>query len=261
MSQDVDQGHDLQGLLCGQSRDTLQREKGELPQQQSHFFRLPLELRRQVYVHHLGSLTSEKRPYESRRLDLLLTNRQIYHEARMIPFQHNVFEFVKWNGTGLLYCEQFLRKLCLWQRRSVRSLVLDVLAVSINGGCYLEHWLEVCNGLAYCHAETTSPESRSESVNLRSLNLTINGLFMKSGRDTFDINATWVAEGLAKLTSMQLLEITFVTAQGIDQDVLARFFVDLQDRLPETKIVCKMTHKGREGMVYIPVSWPAFSAY
>ncbi len=221
-------------------------------QQQSHFFHLPFEIRLSIYIHLLGCMTPDKHPHNfqlKRRhelaVDLLLVNRQIYREARLVPFQHNVFDFAQWNGTGLLYCDLFLRRLRPWQRRGVRTIILDVLAISITSPGHTQRWLDLCNELG-CPEQGTSCEA--DSAGLTTLRLKISGCIMGGGRHTFDINSHWVEDGLLELTSLRLLEIT-VDTEGVDEGLLPKFIADLRRKLCKAEIVLKKMHRGKSSVL------------
>ncbi|KIW86982.1 uncharacterized protein Z519_12447 [Cladophialophora bantiana CBS 173.52] len=232
--------------------------------QQSHFFRLPFEIRLLIYIHLLSSMAPEKHPrdiqlkhHHELALELLLVNRQIYREARLVPFQHNAFDFAKWNGTGLLYCDLFLRRLRPWQRRGLRTIILDVLAISLTSPSHMQRWLGLCNELG-CPEQGTNREA--ESARLATLRLTISGCIMTGGRHTFDINSRWVGDGLLKLTSLRLLEMT-VDTEGVDEGLLPKFVADLRRKLCKAEIVLKKMHRGKSSVLYLPVSSAAISCY
>jgi len=217
---------------------------------QALFFRLPSELRLMVYIHLLGRCTPPEPAYDVHvsgrhqlTLDMLLVNRQIYTEARLIPFRYNSFEFAKWNGTGLLFCQSFLRRLQDWQRKNVRSMNLDIPGTMLTSEASSGRWLDLCGELG-C--------SENKGEGLAKLRLTISGCIMKCGQDTFNIKATWIARGLLQLSSLQSLEI-IVNATGIDRGLLTMFADDLQHRLKEVKIVVKVGDRGRTSTVYLSV--------
>ncbi|KAJ9498498.1 hypothetical protein H2202_006185 [Exophiala xenobiotica] len=212
------------------------------------FIRLPLEIRLVIYTHCLATPL----PYSydihnlghQLTLDLLLVNHQIYDEARLIPFQQNVFNFDKWNGTGLFYCQSFLRYLQFWQRASIRNIRLNVLGVTLICETGVGRWLDLCGELAGC--------SGRKDEGLKTLQLTISGC-ITNWKSTFDLNAPWVAHGLLKLHSLQTLEVTAVT-EGVNFDLLTEFIGDVQSRLHEVKITLKTLAKGKQSIVYFPVS-------
>jgi len=211
------------------------------------FLRLPLEVRLVIYTHCLARpLQHAYNIHNLGRqlmLDLLLVNHQIYHEARLIPFQENVFDFDKWNGTGLYYCQSFLRHLQFWQRLHVRKIKLNVLAVSLICETGVGGWLDLCRQLG-C--------SGRKDEGLKALQLTISGCITK-WEETFDQNAPWVVDGLLKLHSLQILEVTVVT-EGEKFDLLTEFISNIQSRLDQVRIALKTIAKGKQSTVYFPVS-------
>src|SRR5947209_19167819 len=52
--------------------------------------------------------------------DLFLVCRQIYHEARLIPFQNSEFSFQRWYGSGTAECLKFFEQLQPWQTSALR---------------------------------------------------------------------------------------------------------------------------------------------
>jgi hypothetical protein len=218
------------------------------------FLRIPLEVRLVIYMHCL--VTPLQHAYNIHKLghqltlDLLLVNHQIYDEARLVPFQHNVFDFAKWNGTGLFYCQSFLRCLQVWQRVNVRNIKLDVLAVALACERGVERWLDLCGKLG---------RSERKDEGLKTLQLIISGCIMKC-KETFDISAPWVACGLLKLHALQSLEVTVVD-EGVNLDLLTTFISNVQRRLCEVKIALKTIARGKQSTLYFPVSLKAISRY
>jgi hypothetical protein len=218
------------------------------------FLLLPLEVRLVIYTHCL--VTPSPHTYNMHNLgrqlalDLLLVNQQIYDEARLIPFQQNVFDFDKWNGTGLLYCQSFVRRLQFWQRANVRNIKLNVPAVTLTCETGVERWLGLCGGLS-C--------SGRKDEGLKSLQLTISGCITK-WKATFYLSAPWVACGLLKLHSLQSLEVT-VVSEGVDLDLLTTFISNVQRRMEGVKIAFNTVAKGKQSTLYFPVSLEAMSMY
>lgn len=107
----------------------------------SRILALPLELRLQIYSHAL-TLQSPKTPDKvagTARLlftsqictSLLLVNRQIYHEARLLPFQVNDWIFTECFRSSVFSAHLFLAKLETWQRAALRSLEIAVVGREI----------------------------------------------------------------------------------------------------------------------------------
>ncbi|KAK4116805.1 hypothetical protein N656DRAFT_765691 [Canariomyces notabilis] len=83
---------------------------------------------------------------------LLCTNRQIYNEARLVPFHHNEFAFVSWFFSGLSAARAFVARLAGWQRDGLRFARLEkVLAADLVEEGRVRMWEELCgfweNGL------------------------------------------------------------------------------------------------------------------
>lgn len=211
------------------------------------FLLLPLEVRITIYLyclvvplqhanknHNLGGQLS---------LNLLLVNRQVYNEARFIPMQRNFFTFDRWNGTGLFYCQLFLSRLQLWQRVNIRNIKLNVLAVTLTCEIGVQRWHDLCGQLGYLGRKDEG---------LQNLQLIISGCVIKH-KETFDINAPWVARGLLKLHSLQFLEVT-VISEDIKLDLLTTFIGNIRSRLHEVKITLKTIAGGKQSTLYFTVS-------
>ncbi|KAB5584805.1 hypothetical protein GE09DRAFT_4745 [Coniochaeta sp. 2T2.1] len=121
------------------------------------FLHLPLEMREQIYrdvlennpqlerelpgyparerPKHLtapittpGNKSSTYKPLPSSRplgyipSSLLQTCRQIYHEARLVPFTTNEFVFTEWMTSATSHCDAVVRCLEPWQRKAIRHV-------------------------------------------------------------------------------------------------------------------------------------------
>jgi len=201
-------------------------------QNQSFILELPPEILLRIYILVLGTCGSTQQPYDIYRLgkspialDLLLVNRKIYAEARLLPFQLTVFNFNQWNGTGIQYCNSFLRRICDWQAREIRHISLGVVGVNVdrwkdNG------FVDICRIVNGTAGGTTG---------LRSLRLSISGCLAYGGEKVFDIGAPWVTEGLGRLRALQSLDIIIV-GDGAKQSVLRVFEEAVQHVLPRTRV-------------------------
>ncbi|CAI4219341.1 unnamed protein product [Parascedosporium putredinis] len=135
---------------------------------------LPLEIRLQIYswVHLLhpfqyrelapGYPAPAVQPYRTAHLPprpfaymptaLLLASRQIYHEARGIPYAANEFSFCPIFCSGLAAAAALVGRAAPWQRRSLRYLTLrmglaDALRMLRREWCALTAGLEGARGL------------------------------------------------------------------------------------------------------------------
>ncbi len=117
-----------------------QQTRSQLPP--SRLLSLPLEIRLQIYTLALHStplpsstplepVPSHQHPLPllatHHRLALLLVNRQIYNEARLLPFTTNTFLFRKSFGSSVYAAKKFLGQLERWQREAVRRLEVSVV--------------------------------------------------------------------------------------------------------------------------------------
>lgn len=178
---------------------------------------LPAEIRRQIYTdvfsfdatpkfslsiiynkpNVIGSLSD---------LSLLQTCRQIYSEARLIPFEHNVFEFYRWYGSSSVECRKFLDRLTPWQIDAIRLVRLGITECEVRG-CGLkgagESFATVCARL------------RS---GLRSLKLDVapQSVVRSNDRECADgppdvwwgsKDAAWITDGLVWLKALRMLHI------------------------------------------------------
>lgn len=218
------------------------------------FFLLPLEVRLVIYSHCL--VTPLPRAYNIHNLghqltlDLLLVNQQVYSEARLIPFRQNVFDFDKWNGTGLFYCQSFVHRLQSWQRVNVRNIKLNVLAVTLTSETGVERWLALCREFS-C--------SGRKDEGLKILQLTISGCFTK-WKESFHLSAPWVACGLLKLRSLQSLDLT-VVSESVDLALLTSFISNVQSRLQGVKIAFTTVARGKPSTLYFGVFVEAISTF
>jgi hypothetical protein len=124
---------------------------------------------------------------------------------------------------------------------------MNVLGVTLICETGVGRWLDLCGELAGC--------SGRKDEGLKTLQLTISGCITKWDK-IFDLNAPWVADGLLKLHSLQILEVTVVTEE-VNFDLLTEFISDVQSRLHEVKSALKTIAKGKQSIVYFPVSLEA----
>ena len=99
-----------------------------------HLLALPAELRLQIYALALTASfdVSPQPAYNAIFVgtvdtDLLLTCRQIYAEARSIPFAINSFYFYEWYGSSTYNVKRFLCALQPWQRACLKRLEFTVV--------------------------------------------------------------------------------------------------------------------------------------
>lgn len=122
---------------------------------------LPLELRLQIYTHavtlHMPDspkiATSDHTPLFPDHIStsLLLVNRQIYHEARLLPLSSNTFVFTKCFGSSVYSARKFLTRLEDWQREALRNVVIAIVGREIVESWRREEgWENVIAMLSQC---------------------------------------------------------------------------------------------------------------
>ena len=207
---------------------------------QPHIFEVPTEILLKIYTLVIGTCGSTQQYFDIHRLgknpialDLLLVNRKIYAEARLLPFQLTMFNFNQWNGTGVQYCNSFLRRIREWQSREIRHISLGVVGVNVdrwkdNG------FVDICKILDGTAVGGTG---------LRSMKLSISGCLAYGGERVFDVDAPWVAEGLGRLQALQSLEIV-VAGDGAEQPVLHTFKGALQHVLRGSRVAITTMQSG-----------------
>ena len=84
-------------------------------------------------------------------LCLLLVSRQMYHAARLLPFQSNTFIFTKTYGSSVISAIKLLQKLLDWQRQALRSVEIAAVGREI-----VECWRREAGWEAAVHLPSSS---------------------------------------------------------------------------------------------------------
>lgn len=88
------------------------------------------------------------RPLSGLPSALLRANRQIYGEARVIPFAQNEFVFMNWFSSGLWAARAFTRSLRPWQTDALRWVRLEIMERDLrddDGSSQgLREWVALC---------------------------------------------------------------------------------------------------------------------
>lgn len=158
-------------------------------------------------------LLGSDRPLAGMPSDLLATCRQIYFEARGLPFEHNEFVFLNWFSSGLNAAAAVTKAQRPWQRTAMRFVRLEIMAEDLARSAALKKWAELCG------------RGRTESWirGLRGLRLKIVGQVGRRSGDDEDLDefvdgleeaggaARWVEGGrLAELEHLERLEIEII---------------------------------------------------
>ncbi|KAH7181816.1 hypothetical protein DER46DRAFT_65318 [Fusarium sp. MPI-SDFR-AT-0072] len=200
-------------------------------------------------------LLSPYRPLSGLPTSLLRTNRQIYSEARLLPFTQNEFVFVNWFASGLWAARAFTRALAPWQRGSLRYVRLEVLARDVVvGGAGREEWRALCTEWA-----SGVRGLRMKMVLGASTSVVTGPAFGGGVGRRAEAARRWVGEGLALMERLERVEMEVVAREMSGVDKL-EWCETLQAELREAglgRIVVVCTEKAQEKMEWIKsdVGW------
>ncbi|KAL7945124.1 hypothetical protein V8C42DRAFT_70693 [Trichoderma barbatum] len=158
-------------------------------------------------------LLSSERPLAGVPASLLSTCRQIYFEAREVPFANNEFVFLNWFSSGLNAAAAVTKSQRPWQRLAMRYARLEMMAEDLARKAALSKWAELCG----------PGRSASWTRGLRGLRLKIVGQVGRRSDDSKDEDEfvdgleeaggarRWVEGGrLAELENLERLEIEII---------------------------------------------------
>jgi hypothetical protein len=145
-----------------------------------------------------------------------------------------VFDFEKWAGTGVHYCQMFLQRLCKWQIRELRHIMLGVVELNLTREQVDSGWIDLCKTLG---------GQGPQDVGLRCLRLTIRGCLFSGGAKLLDVDSGWVADGLVNLKALQSLEMV-IASDGIEIDLVKSFSEKLQQVLQRVGLAIRMVERG-----------------
>jgi hypothetical protein len=186
---------------------------------------------------------------------LLMTCRQVYEEARIIPWEANEYVFVNWFCSGVYAARAFLRTLQPWQRTAMRFARIEVLgrdlkntwvATMAGGKAGGGEWKDLCglwvggaNGDGGLWGLRLSIEGRVTAVSIEADGSVAPGTEMIGDQDyqrrlkgALDVGAEWVTQGLALMRSLRWLELEISDKNVRREDKMA-FCAELGMKLNE----------------------------
>ncbi|KAL4727355.1 hypothetical protein ACLX1H_006265 [Fusarium chlamydosporum] len=194
-------------------------------------------------------LLSPYRPLSGLPTDLLRTNRQIYSEARLVPFEQNEFVFVNWFASGLWAARAFTRSLAPWQRAALRYVRLEVLARDVVvGGAGREEWRALCSEWA-----SGVRGLRMKMVLGASTSVVTGPPSVGEVERRAEAARRWVGEGLGLMSRLERVEMEVVAREMSDVDKFT-WCEALQRELREggsDRIAIVCTEKVQEKMEWI----------
>ena len=161
---------------------------------------------------------------------LLASCKQVYDEARLIPFHTNTFVFVNWFWSGVYASRQFTRGLKSWQREAMRWPTVEALGRDLWVGAHgaelgvdevvrKGEWWDLCrmwNGAW-------------------GLRLVIKGSAILKGKSLLNTELEWIQDGgLVALHQLRWVELE-IEDRSIDREVKLEFCKKLQKVLNEMR--------------------------
>ncbi|KAE9367231.1 hypothetical protein N431DRAFT_350719 [Stipitochalara longipes BDJ] len=195
------------------------------------------------------SLTSSSRERVQGKIPtaLLLSCRQVFEEAKMVPWESNTFAFINWFWSGVYASRQFTRSLRPWQSDGIRYVGVEVLArdlrvdgmARIGGGIggasvrgrEMGEWWELCGlwrgvwglrlGVKGAVGEKKIEDGKA------GWNGELGPLKDEQERGVLDVSAEWVADGLLKMKSLRWVEIE-IEDEDVSQEAKIAFCGELE---------------------------------
>lgn len=94
----------------------------------------------------MRGLLSSERPLSGIPTGLLCACRQIYFEARTLPFENNEFVFLNWFSSGLNAASAVTKSQRSWQRLAMRYVRMEIMAEDLARVGALKKWADLCGG-------------------------------------------------------------------------------------------------------------------
>ncbi|KAH8816550.1 hypothetical protein F5884DRAFT_852986 [Xylogone sp. PMI_703] len=197
---------------------------------------------------------------------LLQTCHQIYDEARIMPFHHNVFAYVNWFKSGIYAACRFTRGLQKWQMQGLRSIALDVLAMDLvydeENGKTSEGWTELCGmwsgvwtlqlkikgnatGKADAGSITDDEPIQDDATN----GLTLPTKASKKAC-VLDVDSHWVINGLATMKHLKRIELS-IESQSVLEETKKAFCEALGEKLTLSRKAEQGNGSERVSVLYI----------
>lgn len=160
---------------------------------------------------HDYALLSQNRPISRIPTSLLVVNKQVYLEARGVPFLENEFVFVNWFSSGLSSAKAFIAVLAPWQRALLRYARLEALLIDFRES-ERENCSRLCRLLSLGlwglrlrvqERDTLSNSSRSENNHQAIIS-------------TFESSWKLIASALVEIKALKWLEVELSIAGWSD---------------------------------------------
>ncbi|EGR48218.1 uncharacterized protein TRIREDRAFT_62556 [Trichoderma reesei QM6a] len=181
-------------------------------------------------------LLSSERPLAGIPTNLLRTCRQIYFEAREVPFAENEFVFLNWFSSGLNAASAVTKSQRPWQRLAMRYARLEIMAEDLARKAALSKWADLCSpgraaswtrGLRGLRVKVVGQIGRRSTDDQKDDDEFVDGLEEAGGA------RRWVEGGrLAEMENLERLEIEIIKNSWSTEDKIA-WCAAVQDALRE----------------------------
>lgn len=170
-------------------------------------------------------------------ISMLLTNKQIYAESRLLPFRQNTWIFMNWFYSGLNSAISFSKMLEEWQRNAMRFVGVEIGGVELVGwkGSCAPEWLQLCALWKGVHGVSLSVRGKVDGYGVLltmspvqyeltykrlspQVQRALQGTFNLPGdqsqvfieKSVLDIEADWVIKGLKQMESLRYFELAIL---------------------------------------------------
>jgi hypothetical protein len=186
---------------------------------------------------------------------LLVSCKQVFEEARLVPWESNTFTFINWFWSGVYASRQFTRGLRSWQSEAMRWVGVEVLARDLkvdsmgklgggagNGNGGLEkgkgEWWELCEmwrgvwgvRLGIKGGVGEKREEVDGSVGWNGELGGVNKSKVKEGKEKgiLDVRKEWVVDGLLHMRNLRWIELE-IEDEDVEREVKLQFCAELEE--------------------------------
>lgn len=174
---------------------------------------------------------------------LLVSCKQVFEEAKMIPWETNTFTFINWFWSGVYASRQFTRSLRPWQSDGMRYAGVEVLGrdlrtdgmARLGGGIGFSErgeWWELCAlwkgvwGLRLGVKGAVGGEKKAGDGSA-GWNGELGQAVKEEDKEILDVSASWVQHGLLKMRELRWVEIE-IEDEDVDREEKIRFCGELE---------------------------------
>lgn len=209
---------------------------------------------------------------------LLTSCRQVYEEARLLPWELNTFAFVNWFWSGLYASRQFTRGLRSWQCSAMRWVSLEVLTRDLTSKTATHErdaqvlteeelaqrarseWAELCTlwegvwslrlGLKGSIKAKSTQSSSDAGFMTRPEELSLGWVQEQEDKGVLDVQSEWVQQGLLKMKSLRWLELE-LEDENVDRSDKMAFCQELEEEMNKREVDSSQVWKDPVKVVFV----------